>query len=130
MLDPSILLTEGWEDGSLLILRYVTGNADTAITQASLTSITYKVYDLDDSDAQVGAETTLTVTDVVFDTLQTTAPWDVDRDGAGYNFRVTIPGSYFPNGGRRYWIELNFNPVTGDDFPVVVDHLTVSRKSS
>lgn len=116
----NIIYTTGWEDAGLSVLARVRTIAAVNLTQASLNGITAKVYDQDDDNAQEGTTITLTVSSVIFDTLQTDAAWDVDS--TGYNFKYTFPASYFPDGGHRYRWVITFDPVSGDDFPLVGTH--------
>lgn len=115
----------GWEDGQLTIFSRVQGNAGTNITQAGITSIACRVYDLDNSNALV-ASPAVVVASVVFDALQTAAPWVADT--TGYNVKFAVPAASFPTGGRRYRIELTFTPVSsGDPFYVITHHQTKTR---
>lgn len=118
--DP--LISIGWEDASLTVMARIQGNAGTNITQASLSSITCKVFDLDNANVVV-ATPAVTISSAVFDSLQTTDPrWT--KDTTGYNFRFTVTASSFPTGSRRYQIEFVFTPTSGDVFPLVVKHTT------
>jgi len=73
--------------------------------------IAYKIYD----EAAVGdgvvKEGTLTVADVVFDTLQTDDRWT--KDDQGYNFRWQAPADAFPNGNKQYRVEIAFTETGG-----------------
>lgn len=127
MAEPMVLQSWGWRDGSLLVMGKLLGNAGATVTQASLSSITMSVFDMDDNDDQVGVDTSLTISSTVYDSLQDDEPWDTDN-GAGYNFRYTIAGSFFPTGGHRYWIEFEFVPVSGDSIIGVIEHTAAERK--
>ena len=91
-----------WEDSGASLMARITGNDATNIQQADVTTIAYTVSSLaTDADTGVvtGTETatgTLTVSSVVFDTLQTDARWTLDS--TGYNFRWDVPASIFATG--------------------------------
>lgn len=87
------------------LMGRVEGDNGANVTQAAISSIAYSVGTLtvEDDGEETFAETasgSLTVADVVFDTLQTDARWD--RDATGYNFRWTAPGSLRPTAGDTY----------------------------
>lgn len=109
-----------WEDGAATCIARILGNAGTAITQASLTAISYKIFDIDSSTPTTAiTSSTLTISSVVFDTLQTGARWTVDS--TGYNFLNTFAASNFATPDHRYRIEIIFDPTSGEDFPVVFE---------
>ena len=109
------------------LMDRVQGNAGANITQASITSISYecKRYTSkeDAENAQGGTATTngsLTVASVVFDTLQTSAPWDADS--TGYNFRHNLVAADRPaTNTETVWDRVDdvFAPVSGEPFAVV-----------
>lgn len=118
-----------YEDSGAYLMARVIGNAGTMITQASLSALTYKVFDLN-SDApftptQSGS---LTVSAVVFDTLQTDARWSADS--TGYNFGHVIPAAWLTDGGHVFKIEYRFTPVSGEVFHVVFQLTTVDLLGS
>jgi len=123
-----LLETSGWEDSSLTVMARIQGEDAANITQATIGSIAAKVFDLNDNNAQVGSTINLTVSSVVFDTLQTDARWT--KDAVGYNFRHTVPASYFPTGDHVYRVEYKFSPSSGDPFFFVVEHTAVNVLSS
>ncbi len=93
----------------------VQGQAGTNITQASLTSITYAVYRLDNAGVRtLTGSGSLTVSAVVFDTPQTTDP----RYGlaGGFNFLATIPATCFAVKDRDHEIRVTFTPASGQPF--------------
>lgn len=105
-----------WEDSGASFMARVVGNDAANITQASITGITCKVFD---SSGTSVATPSITVANVVFDTLQTDARWTVD--GTGYNFLHAMPDTVFTTGGETYTVEYMFDPASGSDFPCVYE---------
>ena len=79
---------------------------------------------LDDQDADArtvvsghdGVE--LTLSDVMFDSLQTDPPWDAEADPDGYNFLHALDVSThaaFGIAGRRYLVEYRLTPTAGQE---------------
>lgn len=121
----------GFEAMGITLMDRIQGNGGTNITQASITSIAYTVTRYG-SQAEAEAatngtavipSTTLSKTSVVFDTLQTSAPWDSEADSTGYNFRYDSPATDRPAvaGGGTYWhrYDIVFTPASGAVFAVV-----------
>lgn len=121
----------GFEAKGLTLMDRVQGNGGTNITQAAVSSIAYTVTrygSLDDAidcvdGTAVVTSTALTVSAVVFDTLQTAAPWDSAADSTGYNFRYNSVATDRPavSGGGTYWhrYDIVFTPASGAVFAVV-----------
>ena len=123
-----VVRDEVWEDSGPTFMARVKGNDGAYITQASLTAITWKVYDSDSATPNTAiANGTCTVASSVFDTLQTGDPWS--KDSTGYNFKYTMAATSVPTGGHNYVVEFSFDPKTGDDFPVVY-YVSVRRLRS
>lgn len=103
------------QDTGFQVLGHILGINAQPVKQAQLTSISVKVYDsLDISSAVV--DTTLTISDVIFDTLQSDNRWCYED---GYNFLHKVSAAYTPNGWRTYKYFYTFNPTTGDDWKVL-----------
>jgi hypothetical protein len=120
---PTIHKAEFFEDsGGSLMARVLAPDA-TVITSSKITGITYSVYDTAAASTSIVNASTLTVSAVVFDTLQTDARWD--RDATGYNFRYDVNSSELPNGKKKYRFEFKFDPVSGADFHVAWEVTTV-----
>jgi hypothetical protein len=109
-----------FHDGTVTLLARVLSNAGVAITQASISTVTYTVYLLDDQDPDVRtavanhSAVSLTVANVIYDTLQTDAVWT--KDATGYNFRHTIvvaTNNAFGTVGRNFLVEYKLTPVSG-----------------
>lgn len=78
------------KSGCPIFARIQNVNTGAYLTQASLSSISYKITDLT-LQAMV-ATRTLTIGSVIFDTLQTAdSRWT--QDATGYNFAYTIPAA-------------------------------------
>jgi len=109
------------EDQPAFFMRRIRSAADVDITQATISTITYVVYDLAD-DSVVTASTSLTVADVVFDTLQITNAWTSQGgDATGYNFGAELPGTNWPTSGKLLRVEITFTPTSGSAFMVAFD---------
>jgi hypothetical protein len=116
-----------FEDSPVTLMNLVKNAMGANITQAALTSITYKVWrheDIDDATSNLGNRAlvvndgTVIIADCVFDVPLTTAPWNVALDSAGYNFRFTLPGTCLEYPGAHR-VEFWFTPVASGAFPVV-----------
>jgi len=105
------------EDSSFSVMGRVVV-AGTLWTQASVSGITYKVFNASNAEVSSG---TLTVSSVVFDTLQTDGRWDIDS--VGYNFRHDNDHQVLTDAGR-YRIEYEVTMSAGNRFlldPIFVD---------
>ena len=101
------------ENSGVTLLARLLGNGGTPVTQASLASIAYTVTDLNQGTVIVTGSA-LTISQVIFDTLQLAPVWT--KDAVGYNFLAALPGSLFTNGGDTYQVDVVFTPVTGNPF--------------
>lgn len=110
-----------FEGSGATLMARVQGNDGQNIKQADLTAITCKVFDK--TDATNVATPSITVSAVIFDTLQTDDRWTVDV--TGYNFRHEQLASVFSGGGRIYRIEYKFDPGSGEDFFVIFEGTTI-----
>lgn len=123
-----------WEDSGATCMARVVGQDAANITQASLTAIAYKVFDLDGLTPGTATDSgALVVADVVFDTVKTPdddARWT--EDSTGYNFLDTTAGkaANLPTGDHRYRIEYVFDPDSGEDFTVVFSLYARATRSS
>lgn len=102
------------EDSGCSVMARVRNPSGGYITQASLDSISVTYRSLNPS----GSATTsgLTVSQCVFDTLQTDSRWA--KDATGYNFRWDAPATIFTRGGARYVVTFLFTPASGAAFKV------------
>jgi len=117
----------GFEDAPIALMDRVKSIAGAYVTQASLSTITYRVDEYasqEDAETTTGgtvitAATSLTISAVIFDTLQTAAPWDSAADSTGYNFRLDLAGTHRPNGGKWHRVEIVITPSSGGAYPLV-----------
>ena len=118
-----------WEDSDCVCMARVVGIDADEITQADVSSIALKVFDEDAADPDTAvSEASLTVSAVVFDTLQTDARWQVDT--TGYNFRYTIPAAALATGDHTYTVEFVFTMADTTKFPVVFSLYAQALRSS
>lgn len=99
-----------WADDPATCLGRILSPAGDYLVQSDVTSATWTVYDLDDAKAVEGTGS-LTVSSVIFDTLQTDDIWT--EDTTGYNFKSTISGTYLPDAGHNYRIVFAFVTSSG-----------------
>jgi hypothetical protein len=101
---------------SITILAYIDGVDQDAIVQADIASAAYVLTRVDDgeelSEGTTIASGSLTVSNVVFNTLQTTYGWPT-RLGAGYNFRHTLSGVNFATQNSKYYYTLTLTDQAG-----------------
>ena len=109
-----------FRNATALFMARVENASGTAITQLSTASVRYSVYELDadNSNSLVAVSghdnVVLTVSDVVFDSLQTGGAWTVDT--TGYNFRHELDVSQneaFLKAGQLYQVRYELTPVLG-----------------
>ena len=84
-----------------------------AILQADLTSIAYQIFYTDSATAHT-TSTALTVSAVIFDTLQTNARWSTDT--TGYNFKHDIAHTVIVDPDRKYRLEYLFTTADSREF--------------
>lgn len=109
-----------WEDSGATCLGRFYGNDGDAITQATLTSITCKIFDLDSAIPTTATTQTVTIASAVSDTLRTDDDrWTVDT--TGFNFEHTITDDNLATGDHRYRIEYVFTPTSGENFVAVYE---------
>lgn len=124
-----IITSSGPAGQAFTTLARVVGNAGTAITQATISTIVCKVFLESGSTPDTAVVTpTVTVSSAVFDTLQTDSRWT--KDGTGYNFRFTVPGTSLTVDGGRYRVEYLFTPTSGDAFTVIHIHTMTTWRSA
>lgn len=108
----TVVLPPIFEGGQVVLLARLEDDDATALQQADISAITIKVYDKNDPANAILTDT-LTVADVIYDTLQTGNGWMLDSAANpdpisglyGWNFRYKTPTTYFPQGNRTYTVE-------------------------
>jgi len=109
-----------FKNGTATLLARIVGSDAAAINQADIDSIAYSVYQLDESDPNAATvipghdNVSLSVSDVVFNTLQVDARWTIDS--VGYNFRHEIDVSTSPAftvAGPYFQVRYELTPIVG-----------------
>ena len=90
---------------------------------ASSTKIKLNIYDLTNNEKQIGTETSLTCSDVVYDTYQTDSGWN--DDGQGFNFKHVFSGLSLTSAGHR--IRLEYFIPTDEGSIYVVSNISLDR---
>lgn len=111
-------------NGTATCMARVVGWENAAITQSDIASASYTVYLVSATDPNVWPPVddhdavALTVASIIYDTMQTAAPWTVDA--TGYNFRHTVPiaNAAFATPARSYVVQYTLTPASGE--PIVV----------
>ena len=107
-----------WQGAPTPLLARIRSVNGSYLTQASLSAITYAVFNATgNAPSTVTASGTLTIADVVFDALQTDARWTVDS--LGYNLLWVAPGSLFPLGSTIYRVEITLTDSASRKFRLV-----------
>jgi len=106
----------GFEACGLAVRGRIEGWSGALVKQADLTSISYKIFDLDNFNEITGSGA-LVVADVIFDEEQESAAWPY---ADGYNFLTVLPATCFPVGGHLYRSEFIFTPAAGEPYAVPV----------
>ena len=108
------------KNGTATLLARAVGATGSAITQATVESIAYTIYKLDEHTEDTWTAVTLhtaiavAVASAVFDTLQDDELWDVDS--TGYNFRWTpdiSTNAAFEVAGATYLVDFSLTPTSG-----------------
>jgi hypothetical protein len=109
-----------FKNGSAILMARIVDAAGANVGQAGITSIEYSIYELDpcrpDELAVVAGHdsVSLTVANVIYNSLQTGGLWTVDE--VGYNFRHEIDvgtSEAFPKAGTQYQVRYELTPATG-----------------
>ncbi len=118
---------EIWEDTGVSLMARVKVPTGNNMTIEDISSIDYSVYDQSAPTTAIKAGI-LNVSSVVFNSLQTDARWQ--EDNTGYNFRWDVPAANFPNGARRYRLEVKMTPFNGEPFHLVWEVVTKNLNRS
>lgn len=109
-----------FEDSALYLMGRGKGPGGAYMLQADIQSIDLKVFEQGKPGTVIDTQT-LTVSQVVFDTLQTDARWT--KDATGYNFRYQTLVTQLPDGGKTYVFEFKFTPAGGGPIFHAVFHV-------
>src|SRR5687768_11468905 len=109
-----------FKNGSVILMARVVDSAGVNIQQSGVSAIKYSIYELDPSRPDVQTAVAghdafvLTVSGVIYNSLQTGGLWTVDA--VGYNFRHEVDVSTnaaFPKAGIHYQIRYELTPTSG-----------------
>jgi len=109
-----------FKNGSAVLMARIVDSDGEYVQQSGISSIEYSIYELDpcrpDNLSVVAGHdgVSLTVDDVIFNSLQSGGLWTVDEDG--YNFRHEIDVSQteaFPKAGVQYQVRYEMLPTAG-----------------
>jgi hypothetical protein len=109
-----------FKNGSAVLMARIVDSDGENVQQSGISSIEYSIYELDpcrpDNLSVVAGHdgVSLTVDDVIFNSLQSGGLWTVDEDG--YNFRHEIDVSQteaFPKAGVQYQVRYEMLPTAG-----------------
>lgn len=114
-----IITGQTFEGNDATVLSRVDFNGSN-IQQADLSSIGYKIYKKNDPGTLIDSGT-LTVANVIFDTLQTDSIWT--QDSTGYNFKTTVAGANLADPDVIYRVEFQLTG-TGGELAAVVAEIT------
>jgi len=113
-------------NAGVLLMARIRSIAGVLLTQGSVSSASYSVYDVDAGTTLVSS-TALTVSSVVYNGLQYNATWRHDSptspgdDGAyGYNFAMTLPASAIPvaSSGHKIQVDVVITPTSGQQLRI------------
>jgi hypothetical protein len=109
-----------FKNGSAVLMARIVDSDGENVQQSGISSIEYSIYELDpcrpDNLSVVAGHdgVSLTVDEVIFNSLQSGGLWTVDEDG--YNFRHEIDVSQteaFPKAGVQYQVRYEMLPTAG-----------------
>ena len=108
---PTIHAATSFEDSGVILMARVVDQNGSNVTQSDITSVHMSVYETPANTEVSSNNNTLTVSNVVFNTLQNPTIWTTDT--TGYNFRYDVPAVELPDGDKTYRFEFRFLPSTG-----------------
>jgi len=100
------------EDSTFSILMRVHANG-LNLQQADLSAIAYKIF-YSDSETPHTDETALTVSAVIYDTLQRDGRWS--EDNSGYNMKHDVAHTVLTDPTRKYKFEYKFTLADSKEF--------------
>ena len=109
----------------------IVNTAGQNVQQAGVSAIKYSVYELDpcrpDNLTVVTGHdnVTLTISSVIYDTLQTGGLWTVDSTGFNFSHEINVSSDEaFPKAGAQYQVRYELTPTTGQK-TIIRFHLRV-----
>lgn len=118
-----------YEDSSFVVLANVKGSDGDSVAQADVSTIVVSGGDLSGATPNTATYTaSLTVSDVVFNAMQTDSRWSVDS--VGYNFAHTVPSTFAATGGHVYWLEYKFTATDSTVFVLPVEVSCIPVRAS
>lgn len=126
MTDCNVVTGFVYEDSTFSVMSRFEIDGSNA-TQAGCSSIQIKGWDTLDFDSTV-LSAALTVSSVVFDTLQTDGRWGVDA--TGYNFRYDVADTICVTAGSIYRFEAVVETSGGSLPPIVWEVVCRETRSS
>ncbi len=120
MPQASDILGTAYKNGSAILMARIVDSAGAYIQQSGVSQIEYSIFELDpcrpDNVVAVAGHDSvaLSVSSVIYDSLQTGGLWTVDA--TGYNFRHQINVSQneaFPKAGTQYQVRYELTPSAG-----------------
>jgi hypothetical protein len=109
-----------FKNGTAVLLARIVNSDGDEVQQADVSTVKYSVFEIDpcqpDNLTVVAGhdDVSLTVSDVIYDSLQTGGLWTVDS--TGYNFRHEInvtSAEAFPKAGAQYQVRYELTPSAG-----------------
>ncbi|QNN24348.1 hypothetical protein HED60_19410 [Planctomycetales bacterium ZRK34] len=116
-----------FENSAVITLARIRKNTGDNAQQSDISSITCNIYDISDTSAAQSTPS-VTVSSVIYDTLQTDSRWTADS--TGYNFAHEIPAWALWKGDTTYRIEYLFTPASGEAFYAAYEVSTIQIFSS
>jgi len=113
-----------YEDTGVTLMARITDTDGNNLTQSDVSSIELKVIKL--SDGTTVTTVALTVSVVIFDTLQTTAllpAWSLDSTGANFVYKTL--DAHLPDGEETYRFQVRITPASGATIQIAYDVPTV-----
>jgi hypothetical protein len=109
-----------FKNGSAVLMARIVDSEGENVQQLGISSIQYSVFELDpcqpDNLSVVAGHdgVSLTIGDVIFDSLQTGGLWTVDQVGFNFRHEIDVSASEaFPKAGVQYQVRYELTPTTG-----------------
>ena len=129
-------------NGGVAIMARIRSASGSLLTQATTSTISYSVYDIQPekdgsgSNTQILGSTTQTIANVIYDSLQQDGNmWTKDSaanpgpDGSwGFNYRFVVPATYLTvaNSGDWHRVHVVITPSAGEKFRLIFEFPTLT----